>query len=912
MSNEHSSEKDFLFNLKNQEEEKEDNEPFNFEYNENELNIDIANISKELQYDLNILNDEEYKKLFNDYLEIKNSKLNTVYSNPIYFLKKIYYFYYKSTFLDCYFLKLKDNSKNVKVKSKDNFNEFIMKIDTKNNKIEGKIFVNEKIFIPFKKENEFLKLKINKISNNMIQIPFKYEASNKNNSFFKEKKIKEINISKNKSYDKINSFLTKSSQSDSKKESPFNSTYKSQSLSLLSNNNSYSNKDSDYKFKIIKKENNDNFLGFLNSEKIGGENYESIAIKNFEIICNIALDKIINVENFIHKDSYKINKYFQLENEKKIDNFQIDAYIRSLTGEELKIIFNKYEKNFFFQEDMKLDSKKEYEIFGEIAINILSQAKQKIKQQYNYIHLIKLFNNYENKNDILFKELCKEYNLNSNKDVEKIFILLTDGSYIILKSLIDLIKKNSKKIENLIDNLNKGINDKSFVIKKFKEILLNNHILEILDIKINVDKFYNLCLFYYNLKNSGLNFCILFISDIIEDKYENKIEEAIKYFIYNDNEKLTYEVEENKTINNENLINKEKKKAYINEINELIKRFKVNEINKINLSKINDVIVKYIKKFHEEKSEYFSQLENNFNKYMSSNFDNFNILCNQLIENLDLIKILNSIIKKKIYINFIFVQFKNINENMIKKQINESQNLQINFDVIINKNINIMENLKKKYEKNLLNINLVVSNNPINLITSDDYIFYVIYINDKKLKYNFYIQECTIIQSCIREFLNDLYEKNKTNFNKNDILKHTNIIDKIKYDLDFLFKEIKNKKEKPKEINYEKINSFIFNENCNEDQKILSIGKNYYDNLILYIENLLNIIINKNSNYNEIKSVLNLFKNEKNSNNFILCFKSLIENWKCKVFYQYFWNYLIKKLSTINNEMKSLELDNIS
>ena len=149
MSNEHSSEKDFLFNLKNQEEEKEDNEPFNFEYNEKELNIDIANISKELQYDLNILNDEEYKKLFDDYLEIKNSKLNTVYSNPIYFLKKIYYFYYKSTFLDCYFLKLKDNSKNVKVKSKDNFNEFIMKIDTKNNKIEGKIFVNEKIFIPF-------------------------------------------------------------------------------------------------------------------------------------------------------------------------------------------------------------------------------------------------------------------------------------------------------------------------------------------------------------------------------------------------------------------------------------------------------------------------------------------------------------------------------------------------------------------------------------------------------------------------------------------------------------------------------------------------------------------------------------------------------------------------------------------
>ena len=52
-------------------------------------------------------------------------------------------------------------------------------------------------------------------------------------------------------------------------------------------------------------------------------------------------------------------------------------------------------------------------------------------------------------------------------------------------------------------------------------------------LNIDIDKFYNLCIFYNNLKVSGIKFCFFFISDIIEDKLENIIEEKLKLDIDN-------------------------------------------------------------------------------------------------------------------------------------------------------------------------------------------------------------------------------------------------------------------------------------------------------------------------------------------------------------------------------------------
>ena len=72
----------------------------NFEIDENEILKDNGIYN---EYD-EFLNDKEYQFLFEE-------MMNEVYSYPLYFIKKINYFYNKGTFLECYFLKLKKPSK---------------------------------------------------------------------------------------------------------------------------------------------------------------------------------------------------------------------------------------------------------------------------------------------------------------------------------------------------------------------------------------------------------------------------------------------------------------------------------------------------------------------------------------------------------------------------------------------------------------------------------------------------------------------------------------------------------------------------------------------------------------------------------------------------------------------------------
>ena len=53
------------------------------------------------------MNLDECRELCEEYLDVKKASINEINSNPLYFLKKIIYFYNKETLLDCYFLKLR-------------------------------------------------------------------------------------------------------------------------------------------------------------------------------------------------------------------------------------------------------------------------------------------------------------------------------------------------------------------------------------------------------------------------------------------------------------------------------------------------------------------------------------------------------------------------------------------------------------------------------------------------------------------------------------------------------------------------------------------------------------------------------------------------------------------------------------
>ena len=116
---------------------------------------------------------------------------------------------------------------------------------------------------------------------------------------------------------------------------------------------SYDEKD-DENLEIVVKENNDNLLKVFHREKLEGDTYESIANKTFELMCNISLDRNIDVKNFINKKPKKINLFFNLKGDKKIKDFQIDSYISKITGKELNKIKEKFPNNFFFFENLKL------------------------------------------------------------------------------------------------------------------------------------------------------------------------------------------------------------------------------------------------------------------------------------------------------------------------------------------------------------------------------------------------------------------------------------------------------------------------------------------------------------------------------------------------------------------------------
>ena len=90
--------------------------------------------------------------------------------------------------------------------------------------------------------------------------------------------------------------------------------------------------------------------------------------------------------------------------------------------------------------------------------------------------------------------------------------------------MINILNKNKSEIENTI-NSNKN---KKEAIKILSGFFKDKEALDLLE--INGERFYNFCIFYNNLEKSGIKFCFCFISDVIEDKIENILEEKIKSF----------------------------------------------------------------------------------------------------------------------------------------------------------------------------------------------------------------------------------------------------------------------------------------------------------------------------------------------------------------------------------------------
>lgn len=227
---------------------------------------------------------------------------------------------------------------------------------------------------------------------------------------------------------------------------------------------------------------------------------------------------------------------------------------------------------------------------------------------------------------------------------------------------------------------------------------------------IDIEKFYNIYIFYNNLKISGIKFCFCFISDIIEDKLENIIEEKLKLYlntIYNENniicnitnDKAEKENYENKGENSNQLrkerkeskngdfgieTKKEEEKENNDFILNIIEMIKKNEKIKTHLTIITDEINKEINKFVSKKNEALQKLEQFFSEYSTKNIEKFFGIAQKIIKNINV----QEFLIKRIYLNqiyFFFIFFIpnkfELNIQEIKKSIYDYEN-ELLFDVI--------------------------------------------------------------------------------------------------------------------------------------------------------------------------------------------------------------------------------------
>ena len=364
---------------------------------------------------------------------------------------------------------------------------------------------------------------------------------------------------------------------------------------------------------IIFTKENEKILSFVNKDIVDGDTFESNAIKNFYLFCKYSLKREIVIERQSTKNSKILNNFCKNFNFLNlINNFQIDAYIEYLYGSEINELYKNFSKNFFLFENCNVIEDSKYEIIGEVAKDIVKQSQQKLSQIINYINLIQNFNklrNYEKneQKEKQYSNICKEYGF--TKENEKILVLLTDGSFFSIKYILQFIQNN----KNYFDNFSNPDLHKKEIIDFIKNKIEIDGLFKMLNIRPEyIYHFHNL---YFKLKNSHIKFFICFISETLEDKFENKILDNIKYYLYDD-----------KNVSDPFII-------------KLLNDYKENEKLKLKFSKICNIMKIEIKNFILKKETKFIE---DFKKYILDYFvskkSDLKYLNNSIIKKIDVIK----------------------------------------------------------------------------------------------------------------------------------------------------------------------------------------------------------------------------------------------------------------------------------
>ena len=693
------------------------------EWNELIKEIDFEDatfLSEDLNLEEKIELNESFTTYFNDYCKI--SYLNDIKEKHLYLLNK-----WKFIFFQCVI-----------------FDDFYFYLNTKNVDLTNFSFKSSKT--------------IKKSSKN----------SDKNFSFNSQKR-NHLNLSKNNSNSLssgknliITSSITDSSISNISNTSE--NIKKELNIINKEKNEIIINENSNIKLNEFKLVEAKKSLHIYDNEKIGGDEYE--------LRCKRVLNLMFI---FIGRDDYKILNPHKIPIQKMInrlnikefendkltdsDSFKIDVIINNFKVSDLKTLIKEYSSHFLLTEKLgisEIDELTKINFIGEISRNFIIQISNKSAQLKTYYATFKILEILNEQNCDLSEEeknyIFKCFNLQKNHNMN-IFVIITDGSYMVLRFVIKTIlkiKENNLTIEkDILQFINKEI-DRN---KNLLNYLMSNKfkILDKLIYKTNEALKY--------LDNKKIRYCILFLGD----KEENKFEEFYKEKEGKKNP-ILIQTKFNNKINNliNNLI--DLKEMIIFDINVLGTNYQ----KSIEREYLSDIIMEQCKKI-DSLSDYF-KIQINF-YYVDEN--------------------INVTFDDKYFVKTTLVN--NEKFKQIYNDLSQKQNLESLFIFIDNKNL----------------IDRKSDNNPL-LLHESEIKFPDIYdFINKYIKRNISIFE-NIINQKIDKKIKKL-EENKNIYDKKCELNFTIIIDKLKNDKDLNInaKSIIDILDKNTEINIEKINGYI-------------------------------------------------------------------------------------------------------
>ena len=531
-------------------------------------------------------------------------------------------------------------------------------------------------------------------------------------------------------------------------------------------------------------------------EKSSGWIYEADAIDFIKYTLffsvlekKVDFPEIVNIQ-FKEELLQKVKKENELEKEKDISmktQVKFDLVIKNLSKKELQIFINKLGNNVFLKEKLNLDKEKDnknFDLLVEVAKDYFSQSQDKYSQISTYITLIKILNYLKDPKNAIsdeLKNMNKDYceKLKVDEENEKVFILMTNGSYNLLSQVIKLSKSinfdeisNEKvigdkdysfKYNNNIDKiLSKLIKDKP--ISKIFSVSKNNRNVP------NLNKFLNIL---YDLNNSNIRYSIIYFEDDIGTFIDNNIINDLTFHFKNNNKEincsdnynlLKQKIEEMENIKQLNLSFKIKIDEFLNllptteikikkAIEEYFEKIKNNErIREIALN-----IIKQIKKqslFKNNKAIFYLKSNQKSTYKICNNLEDI-FDCKLILSDLDIKDYNDYLVQIKIQLDSWLIEISN---NLIKIDFKKDIYYK-NTDYFETNNIMdvIIYNLNKYYNKKC-----VINKN----------------INLDELNYQSNIPEDAEIYDKLSFLLKDIFIKFKELFNK-DIINEKRIINSL-------------------------------------------------------------------------------------------------------------------------------------